>query len=190
MPALTWDSPGTSLTWDAPGLTWDGLAPTPNPNMPVPNISAQFTAQALADLKTAILALNAQFPALVTLTEEERKSLQRVGAGREDFCETSISGAAAFPTVLPGFLSKPEWDKDELYFTQLSELEPLVEALAQKVSDTRAAVGAERYRTSRKWYEAVKGAREDVPGLEAHYQDLSAQFEGQGGNGEEEPPTP
>jgi hypothetical protein len=183
---LTWDSPIAS--WDAATLTWDGMAPNPNPNMPIPNISAQFTTAALAALKTAIEALDAQFPALVTLTEDERKTLPRVGAAREAFCETALSGAATFPTVLPGFMSKAEWDKDDTYFTQLGELDVVLAARLQKLRDTRAAVGAERYRQARKWYEAVKAAREYVPGLEDHYQELSEQFEGQGSGGEEEPP--
>ena len=101
----------------------------------------------------------------MTLTDDERQLLQRVGAGRETFCDTAITGAATFPTVMPAYLSKTKWDKDELYFEQLGELKALYAADLQKVRDTRAVVGAERYRQARKFYEIVKTAKEDVVGL-------------------------
>ncbi|MEQ1860361.1 MAG: hypothetical protein ABMA13_10525 [Chthoniobacteraceae bacterium] len=171
--------------------SWAPVAENPNTPMPIQNISAEFTVQGLADLKAAILALNPMFPALSVLTEDERRRLQRVAAGRESFCETAISGAESFPTVLPGFISKAEWDKDENYFTQLGEVEILIVALLMKLHDTRAVVGAERYRQSRKFYEAVKAGKGDVPGLQALYEMLRDQFDGQGpGGGEEEPPAP
>ena len=157
--------------------------------MPIQNISAVFTPAALTALKAAIVALGPQFPALVTLTDDERQSLQRVGSGRETFCETAITGAATFPTVMPAYLSKTEWDKDDLFFSQLGELEVMYAAELQKVRDTRAVVGAERYRQARKFYEVVKAAKEDVPGLQSLYDTLSEQFEGQGGNGEPPPPA-
>lgn len=156
--------------------------------MPIQNISATFTAQQLIDLKADIEALTPQFPALITLTEAERKSLPRVGAGRETFCETSFNGTGAFPSVVPGFISVPEWAKDETYFDQLAQVEVVLAALLGKVLDTKQAVGAERYRQARKFYEAVKAAREDVPGLQPLYETLKEQFEGQGPNGEDEEP--
>ncbi len=181
---LTWDSGN----WDSGN--WDAVAPNQNNIMPIQNISAVFTPVALDALKADIVALGPQFPALVTLTEEERQSLQRVGAGRESFCETAINGAATFPSVVPAYMSKVEWDKDELYFGQLSEIEMALAAELQKVQDTRAVVGAERYRQSRKFYETVKAAKDDVPGLQSLYKVLREQFEGQGGNGETPPPEP
>jgi hypothetical protein len=193
MPAssiITWDSVGPDFVWDSPTLTWDAPAPETNSNMPVQNISAQFTAQGFTDLKTDIVALNPQFPTLVTLTDAERNSLQRVASGREAFCETAITGAETFPTVVPSYLSLVEWQKDETYAEQLAETEVLIAALLAKIRDTRSAVGAERYRQSRKFYEAVKAAKEDVPGLQALYDTLSEQFEGQGPNGGTETPTP
>lgn len=151
--------------------------------MPTPNISAQFTDPDLADAKTALGAIAPLFPALVTLTDAERTSLARVGAGRHAFCETAYNGCESFPSVLPGFISEEEWAKDEVYYSQLWELEILIEALLGTVQDTRQAVGAERYRQARKFYDAVKNSKEDVPGLQSLYETLSAQFEGQGGDG-------
>ena len=183
--------PSQSLTWDSGNWdsgNWDAVAPNQNNIMPIQNISAVFTPAALTALKADIVALGPQFPALVTLTDDERQSLQRVGAGRETFCETAITGAETFPEVVPTYLSKTEWDKDELYFDQLGEVEVALAAQLQKVKDTRAVVGSERYRQARKFYEIVKTAKEDVPGLQSLYDTLSAQFEGQGGAGE--PSTP
>jgi hypothetical protein len=193
MPApsiITWDSVGPDFVWDSPTLTWDAPAPETNTSMPIQNISAQFTTAAFDAAKAAILALNPQFPALVTLTEAERNSLQRVASGREAFCETAVTGADAFPTVVPSYLTLVEWQKDETYFEQLGEMEIMIAALLTKVHDTRAAVGAERYRQSRKFYEAVKSAKEDVPGLQSLYDTLSEQFEGQGPTPPEEPEEP
>ena len=180
---LTWDSGN----WDSG--TWDAVAPNQNTTMPNQNTSAEFTPAALIALKADIAALGPQFPALVTLTDEERLSLQRVGAGREVFCVTAINGATTFPVVVAGFMSKSEWDKDEKYFAQLGELEGALAAELQKVRDTRAVVGAERYRQSRKFYELVKIAKEDVVGLQPLYEKLREQFEGQGGNGDTPPPS-
>lgn len=164
------------------------MAPTPTPNMPIQNISATLTAQQLTDLKADIEALAPQFPVLVTLSEAERKALPRVGAGRETFCETAFNGAGAFPSVVPVFLTVAEWAKDETYFDQLAQVEVVLSAVLGKVLDTKQAVGAERYRQARKFYEAVKAAREDVPGLQSLYETLKEQFDGQGGTGEEEEP--
>lgn len=171
-------------------VTQVAAAANQNTSMPIQNISAEFTPAALAALKDAIVSIGTQFPALVTLTNEERQSLQRVGAGRESFCETAINGAATFPAVVPAYMSKAEWDKDEKYFEQLSEVEISLAAELQKVQDTRAVVGAERYRQARKFYETVKAAKDDVPGLQSLYNVLREQFDGQGGNGETPPAEP
>ncbi len=164
--------PSQPLTWDSGH--WLPVAP-------IQNISAVFTPAALDALKADIVALAPQFPALVTLTDDECQLLQRVGAGRETFCDTAITGAATFPTVMPAYLSKTKWDKDELYFDQLGEVEVALAAQLQKVRDTRAVVGAERYRQARKFYKIVKTAKEDVVSLQSLYDTLSEQFEGQGG---------
>jgi hypothetical protein len=65
--------------------------------MPIQNTSAEFTPAALTALKADIAALSVQFPVLVTLTDDDRISLQRVGAGRESFCETAITGRRRSP---------------------------------------------------------------------------------------------
>ncbi len=163
---------------------WSPVVQNQTNTMPVQNISAQFTPQAFTDVKADIVAIAPQFPALVTLTDAERKALPRVAAGREAFCDTAYTGAQNFPAVVPGFISAVEWGKDETYYTQLGELEILVESLLAKIRDTKGVCGTERYRQSRKFYEAVKSAKEDVAGLQALYEALRDQFDGQGGSGE------
>ena len=109
---LTWDSPG--LFFDSPGLTWDGAAPNPNPHpMPDDNrLSITLSAADKADVLAAIVTIHAKLPFLLTLTDEERQGLAKLGDRTLDFDEKCALGMAMHPELVPGYVIVAKVIKD------------------------------------------------------------------------------
>ena len=142
----------------------------------------------IAQFKTSLGTAEGFIPTLVSITDAERSGLQSIGAERFSFVSEALLGAKNNGNVVPGYITVAEWEKDVNYWKALDDVRLALEKLLGKVSDTQRAVGAEAYRQSRKFYEALGSALEDVPGLVPLHQNLAVLFEGQGGNGA--PPTP
>ena len=156
--------------------------------MPIQNISAVLTDTVLVQFKNMLSTAEGLLPALVSITDAERSGLQSIGAERFSFVSEALLGAKNNANVVPTYLSVTEWEKDLNYWKALDDVRLAIEKLLGKVSDTQRAVGSEAYRQSRKFYEALGSALEDVPGLVPLHQNLAVLFEGQGGNAA--PPTP
>ena len=159
--------------------------------MPIQNISAVMADTVVSQFKTSLATAEGFIPTLVSITDAERSGLQSIGTERLSFVSEALLGAKNNANVVPGYITVTEWEKDVNYWKALDAVRLAIEKLLGKVSDTQRAVGSEAYRQSRKFYEALGSALEDVPGLVPLHNNLAVLFDGQGvGGTPPAPPTP
>lgn len=183
---LLWDSPNASF--DAAGLTWDGVAQNTNPH-PMPDNNRISTADK-AGVLAAIATIRTKLPFLITLTDEERQGLSKLGDRTVDFDEKCALGMASHPELIPGYVIVAELLKDRALRTVLLEIFGLLNDLHQQVEDTLTELGHEIYVDDLSFYSAVReAARRGLPGAENLLDELASRFPGRGG-AEPESPTP
>ncbi len=113
----------------------------------------------------------------VNLTAKDIMKLSLLGNKSLAFVEATSRYAKENPTLFPGYLNFEEFKKDLNLFKQLMAIEELVAPLAEKVSDTKRAVGSEAFAVARNFYKSVRDASlSGIAGCDTIVGDLSRRF--------------
>jgi len=189
MPApLLWDTPG--ITYDTPGLTWDG--PAPQTIMPITSdnrISANLTAQDITDITTALTTIRTKLPFLLSISNQERQELPKLGDRSAGFHDKCMGYMASNPEYLPGFVASAEVTKDNVLRGQMMQFWPNLQTLCEVVDDTLLILGSELMMADLAYYQSVReAAKRGRPGADTIYNDLRQRFPGS--NGQPVPPPP
>ncbi len=148
--------------------------------MPIENlISISFTDAELATIDNALTALETAFAGrLVQLTKKESQQYGKLGNETENWTNMVHDDVAGAPAAMvPAFVDKAEWDKDEKVRDQLSARVTRMENIAQQLTDTNRLVGYDIYQTCRTVYNNVKYmTTQSVPGAKVLYDKWSVQF--------------
>ena len=155
--------------------------------MPYQNIDAVIAAADLQAVKDAFATILQKLPFLVTLSNDERKSIVKTGADSLTFVTKALSGAQANPTIFPGSFDAPAFQRDVDLFSALTELTTLANQVAEQIDDTRMAVGGEAMREAMQTYEYVKTGAKTNPGLKTLADELGERFKKSGSS---TPPPP
>jgi hypothetical protein len=147
--------------------------------MPYNNISAAFTAAQKTAIKTAAETIKTNVPTLVNLSMQERKKLRKVGA-RAGYLKDVLDGSKANPTAISSSISIPEFEKDTLYFSDMSEMVALLKTLLEALEDTMIAVGSEAIRTADQCYANLKANAKGNANVKAAVDKIGYHFKGQG----------
>jgi hypothetical protein len=131
-------------------------------------------------VKTAIATINSKMPFLISLTEEERKTLLKMGPKSVDFVQDSFTTTQNFPAIIPVSFNVAEYTKDATLLKILVDLQASIDSLADKVDDTLMAVGSEAMGASLDVYTYVQTSADKTPGLRSVADRLRARFKGQG----------
>jgi len=158
--------------------------------MPYQNIDAELSAADVQAIKDAFAAVEAKIPFAVNLTDEERKSIAKTGEGSVGYVQDALAGVQANPTAFPGTVSTPGFKKDVDLFTTLTELTTLAKSVAEKLDDTRMAVGGEAMKTANQVYTYAKTAAKTTPGLQPLVDKLAARYAKLTGPRKPASPTP
>ncbi len=127
---------------------------------------------------------------LVSLSEEERKSLFSLDVENKVFAEQALDEAQHNGSVLPTFIQPTELEKDITFWTQLDNMESRLLNLLQKIKDTKRRAGHEAYAMAVVIYGLYESAHvAGIPGATQSYNRLKERFAGQGG-GRPTEPTP
>jgi hypothetical protein len=156
------------------------LLPSATHIMNKTSISATMTQANIDAVKAAIVTIGLQMPFLLSLSEEERRALTKVGPKSVDFVQEAHNASVNFPGILPAVFDKVEYGKDTALFKALGEIKLLINSLNEKVNSTYMAVGAESMNGSLTVYELVRSASKNAPGLKSVSEELSKRFKGQG----------
>lgn len=142
-------------------------------------VSTTIPAEALADIKAKLDALNASLAnyLLFNLTPSDRLELSKMGDKTIAFVQKSLEYAESNPTLVPGYLDIAEAKKDFVLSQELNNILQQVSTLQRAIEDTTMVAGSEAYNAALVFYNSVKGAsRVNVPGSEAVYNDLQQRF--------------
>jgi hypothetical protein len=132
--------------------------------------------------KTTIMGQLAQartlLPFLLNLTPEERKQMFKLGDKSVGFDEKCKSYMAANTSLVPGFVSTAEQEKDRVLRLQLLDIYHEVAAFAEALDDTITVLGTEILMADLSFYQSVRqAAKRGTPvGVDAIYQDLQQRF--------------
>jgi hypothetical protein len=141
------------------------------------NINATLSAANVQAIKDAFATVTANLPFLVTLSPDERKSLFKAGPDSVSFINNCLSAAQNHTAIFPNSFDTSAFEKDVDLFSQLTELQTLVDSLSSKIDDTRLAVGGESMQQATQVYEYVKTASKTTPGLKPVAEQLGERFQ-------------
>lgn len=150
------------------------------------NISIELNSKEFNDIKEKLKSVNDAMSFLIFLKTEERKTLYKLGAKSIDFVRDCNTIAQNYRQILPANFDVEELSRDTELYAQLSELQILVNTLAEKLNDTTMAVGSEAMRSSLAVYDYVKTASKSEAGLKSVAEQLQQRFKKQTKNKKEE----
>jgi hypothetical protein len=155
-------------------------------------ISISFTDAELTAIDDALTIIEAAIRGkMINLTPDERKQYGRIGNRTENWVVKNKGHMDRNPTLIPGYVSKPEFDKD--YKTR-RDIEPRLSRLAviyESLDDTQKLISTDIYHTCLAFYNGLKlASKQNVPGSTVIFADLKAQFPGPGNAGSKDSPAP
>jgi hypothetical protein len=106
-------------------------------------VSITYTDEQLAAADAAITQLETIFANFISLTPDERRSLNRMGQQSRPFCENTLLMMDQNPELIPPYLDREEAKRDLLTRSQLVPLLNRLERLAERGSDTEDALGSD-----------------------------------------------
>lgn len=143
------------------------------------NLTLNTTAEAVSEIKGHLSAIRALLPNLITLANQERRDMAKMGLKSVGFMERSVHYMGTNPEFLPGFVTMEEVKSDQSGRSHLLEVAPELRGLHESLQDTLMAVSSELWLASLAFYQNVRqGARRGLPGAEDIYNDLRARFPG------------
>jgi hypothetical protein len=176
-----------------PEFTWDGDVPAnlkPKTSMAKNRISITITPQQEA----AILAKGDEFIALidafcVSLTEEERARLFKLGDSRLAFDQKCDNYLHQRGDLVPPGSDLPEYDKDGSGMGSIKRMLAKVGTATGRLTDTLTLLGSDRMDMNLLFFNHLKFAgRMGLSGAEAIHDDLQESYPGRGPT--EKPATP
>lgn len=148
--------------------------------MPYANLSVTLPQADVDAIKAALITINSKLPFLISLTNDERKSLFKMGSKSIDFVQSSLRVVNNNANILPASFSVPEFAKDVNAYVPLAEILLLTNSLNEKLNDTATAIGSEAMKQSLDVYDYVKTAAKRTPGLKSVADELGQRFKDQG----------
>ena len=152
---------------------------------------ADIPAKVLTDVQQHLDAIKtALAPYLLSLTPDERKTMLRMADKTVAFVTKTTDYATTNPSFVPGFVDLAELKQDTAGMAALSPLRQQCEQLALDLDSTVMIAGSEAYGNALTVYGNIKFlARNNQPGAQAAYDDLSVRFPGNPGAGRKPKPA-
>ncbi len=121
-------------------------------------------------------------PYLQALTPDERAAMLKMGAKTVAFVQKAYDYARNNPSFVPGFLDLDEFARDAAALSGLAPVQQLLDGLALDTDSTVMLAGSDAYAAALVLYNNIKFlAKNNQPGAQAAYDDLSQRFPGNGG---------
>ena len=121
-------------------------------------------------------------PYLQALTPDERSAMLKMGAKTVGFVQKAYNYASTNPSFVPGFLDLEEFARDSAALAGLAPVQQQLAALALDSESTMMLAGSDAYAAALVLYNNIKFlAKNNQPGAQAAYDDLSQRFPGNGG---------
>ncbi len=153
-------------------------------------VSDVMAAQAVTDVRAAIVTIRTNMPFLISISQLDRKQIPKLGPKSLGFVEKALQYMKSNPEFLPGYVTQVEVDKDVALRVAVLQIALELKTLSDAVGDTLMVLGSEIWMACLAYYQSVReAARRKRPGAEVIYADLKVRFPG--ANPQEYPtPTP
>ena len=134
----------------------------------------------LQEINAALETLTTNLqPHIVTLSNEDRRELPRMGDKTVAFVNKAKDYAQQYPELVPSYMDVSQMEQDLQGVQQLTSLMRLLSPLLDSLDDSVTLSGSEAHQNALVFYRSVKMAmRSGVPGAEAIYEDLANRFPG------------
>jgi hypothetical protein len=142
-------------------------------------VSIQVSPSDLQAIKDAIAVLQAKLgPLLIALTEEERRSLYKMGEASRPFVEKVLEYAVTNPEFLPPFTDLAEMQKDWKAISDLLPVFNVMSQLCSNLDDTLMEAGSEVMVPASAYYKSAQmGVKLGIPSSKPIVADLKVRFE-------------
>lgn len=142
-------------------------------------ISYLIPAEDLKQIKEAIAVLQAKLePNLISLTIEERRSLNKMGEVSRPFVEKVMEYVEINPEFKSPYNSVDEMNKDWGLINQLGPVFNILNQICSNLDDTLLEAGAEVLDQANKYYGSVQiAAKDGMPNSKKVYEDLAVRYE-------------
>lgn len=184
---------GDPLRYDmGPEYVWGGNVPAhlyPQPPMPNDNrISATLTQADKDAIIAAVQTIRSKLPFLISLTQEERQELFKLGDKSAAFDQKCADYMASHPQFAPTYaINLTEVGKDRSLRTDVLDIWAHLGPLADDAQSTLMLIGHELMIANNIYYRTVREAsKTGVPGAQAIYQELRERYP----NNPTTPPAP
>jgi len=153
-------------------------------------IEIEFTDDELRQIDAHLNGLEAIFkPKVVQLTPKESQRYGKLGNERENWVNMIHADTKTATDLVPTFVNRPAWDKDEKARDQLSPRATRLDNLNRQVTDTNRLIGFDIYNTCNSVYQNARFlSTKNAPGSKAYYEKWKQQFEQKGSGDDSEAP--
>lgn len=146
-------------------------------------ISATFTEQNERQAMELLAQLKALFPFGIKLSADQKRRIPKLDDVRIPFAEKGLFYGEQQPLIVPPFTSLGEYKVDLEFVKATRRVGAELASIAEMVSDTRMAAGADAYQASLSIYGSAKSAaKQGVPGTQTIVDEMGKLFEGQRNN--------
>jgi hypothetical protein len=139
-------------------------------------ISETLDPQSIDQVLLLIKKLNELLPFLLSLKQNERMGLVKLGPKSIKFVESVLTVAEQHPELVPPAFDVVEMRKDYDLVKRLEQIQPSLQMLAQATDDTRTVAGSEAITTALALYGVFKAAKRSVPGIESVLAEMGGRF--------------
>lgn len=102
-------------------------------------------AQAVTDINTTLATIRTKLPFLISLTEEERKTMAKGGSKSQGIIQNSLTFAAPNPNAFPADFDLAEYAKDGALHDPLQTVLTAIAKLNEDTDDTFMVLNSELY---------------------------------------------
>jgi hypothetical protein len=139
-------------------------------------VDATLTQTVADEVDTSIENINSKLNFKVSLSQEEKSVLFKMGNGYKPFVDKAATVIKTHPEIMPGTFGIEAFNKDYALIQALEPIRVKLNLLYNSVEDTVTAVGSDAIISSLSIYDAVKNNKDKVPGLSAVYDEMKKFF--------------
>lgn len=146
-------------------------------------ISATFSPEDEKEVMELLAKLRAKFPFGIKLSADQKKRLPKLDDVRIPFAEKGLFYGEQQPLIVPPFTNLGEYKVDLEFVKATRRVGAELASIAEMVSDTRMAAGADAYQAALSIYGSAKSAaKQGVPGTQTIVDEMGKLFDGQRNN--------
>lgn len=143
----------------------------------LPNkVTGQISSEEQQAIMESLRSITAKFPSLISLSNDVKKSLIKIGPKSLTFTTRALELAKKNPDFLPRSFDTEEFGRDLELYQKLYSINQELSKLLKQADNTLMQVGSEAYLAALAVYQFAKNSKVGTAGLEGVIDDLGKIF--------------